>query len=105
LVRRSKTDQEGEGFVKVVAYGSDRATSPVRAAEDSLALSGVAEGAVFRPVNSYGQLGTARLSDFAVAVIIKHLAKSAGLPTPQLAGHSLRAGFVTEPRRTVPTIP
>jgi site-specific recombinase XerD len=31
-----------------------------------------------------------------VAVIIKRLADKAGLPTPQLSGHSLRAGFVTE---------
>jgi integrase len=34
-----------------------------------------------------------------VAVIIKRLAKKAGMPTPQLSGHSLRAGFVTEAKK------
>ena len=99
LVRRSKTDQEGEGLTKVVAYGSDPATCPVRAAEDWLALSGLTEGAVFRPINRHERLGADRLSDFAVAVVVKRLAKKAGLPTPQLSGHSLRAGFVTEAKK------
>jgi site-specific recombinase XerD len=97
--RRSKTDQEGEGFTKVVAYGSDPATCPVRGGIAWFALSGIVEGAVFRPVNRHGQIGAARLSDFAVAVIIKRLAKMAGMPTPQLSGHSLRAGFVTEAKK------
>jgi hypothetical protein len=34
IVRRSKTDQEGEGLTKVIAYGSDPATCPVRALQD-----------------------------------------------------------------------
>jgi integrase len=96
FVRRSKTDQEAEGFTKVIAYGSDPATCPVRGVQDWLALSGIAEGAVFRPINRHEHIGVKRLSDFAVAVIIKRLADKAGLPTPQLSGHSLRAGFVTE---------
>ena len=99
FVRRSKTDQEGEGLTKVVAYGSDPATCPVRAVQDWLALSGIGEGAVFRPVNRHEQIGARRLSDFAVAVIVKRLADKAGLATPQLSGHSLRAGFVTEAKK------
>ena len=34
-----------------------------------------------------------------MAVIIKRLTKKAGLPTPQLSGHSLRSGFVTEAKK------
>jgi integrase len=34
-----------------------------------------------------------------VAVIVKRVAKKAGLATPQLSGHSLRAGFVTEAKK------
>jgi integrase len=99
LVRRSKTDQEGVGLTKVIAFGGDPSTCPVRAAKDWLELSGIVEGPVFRPINRHEQLSNKRLTDFAVAVIIKRTAKKAGLPTPQLSGHSLRAGFVTEAKK------
>lgn len=99
LVRRSKTDQEGAGLIKVIAFGSDPSTCPVRATRDWLELSGIGEGPVFRPINRHEQLSDKRLTDFAVAVIIKRAAKKAGLPTPQLSGHSLRAGFVTEAKK------
>jgi integrase len=45
------------------------------------------------------QLSDQRLTNFAVAFIIKRVAKKAGLATPQLSGHSLRAGFVTEAKK------
>lgn len=92
---RSKTDQEQQGHVKMIAYGSDPATCPVRAIEDWLELSGIVSGPVFRPVNRHGQLGPRALTGHAVAVIVKRAAAKAGLPTPELSGHSLRAGFVT----------
>jgi integrase len=99
LVRRSKTDQEGAGLTKVIAYGGDPTTCPVRAVQDWLELAGIGEGPVFRPINRHEQLSDKRLTDFAVAVIIKRTAKKAGLPTPKLSGHSLRAGFVTEAKK------
>jgi integrase len=99
LVRRSKTDQEGEGLTKMIACGSDPATCPVRAVQDWLALSGISEGPVFRSISRHERLGDKHLSDFAVAVIIKRHAKKAGLSIPQLSGHSLRAGFVTEAKK------
>lgn len=46
IVRSSKTDQEGRGLRKVIAYGSDPATCPVRSLRDWLALAGLTE----RPV-------------------------------------------------------
>jgi integrase len=99
LVRRSKTDQEGAGLLKVIAYGSDPASCPVRALKDWLELAAIGEGPVFRPINRHEQIADKRLTDFAVAFVIKRVAKKAGLPTPQLSGHSLRAGFVTEAKR------
>jgi integrase len=99
LVRRSKTDQEGAGLTKVIAFGGDPSTCPVRATKDWLELAGIGDGPVFRPINRHEQLSAKRLTDFAVAVIIKRAAKKAGLPTPQLSGHSLRAGFVTEAKK------
>jgi integrase len=67
--------------------------------KDWLELSGLVEGPVFRPINRHEHLSDKRLTGFAVAVIIKRLAKKAGLPIPQLSGHSLRAGFVTEAKK------
>lgn len=95
LVARSKTDQEGQGHVKMVAYGSDPETCPVRAVKDWLALSGVSAGAVFRPISRHQKLGPRALTGHAVAIIVKRAAAAAGLSTPDLSGHSLRAGFVT----------
>ena len=95
VVERSKTDQEQRGHLKVIAYGSDPESCPVRALKDWLALSGITQGPVFRPINRHGHLGARALTGHAVAVIVKQRAGAAGLPTPELSGHSLRAGFVT----------
>jgi integrase len=95
FLERSKTDQEQQGHIKMIAYGSDPATCPVRAVKDWLDLSGILKGPVFRPINRHGQLGARALTGHAVAVIVKRAAAEAGLPTPELSGHSLRAGFVT----------
>ena len=77
----------------------DPATCPVRALQDWLELSGIGDGPAFRPFNRHEQLGDQCLTDFAVAFIIKRVADKAGLATPQLSGHSLRAGFVTEAKK------
>lgn len=95
FLERSKTDQEQRGHVKMIAYGSDPATCPVRAVKDWLELSSIADGPIFRPINRHGHLGARGLTGHAVAVIVKRAAADAGLPTPELSGHSLRAGFVT----------
>jgi hypothetical protein len=62
-------------------------------------LAGLGEGPVFRPISRHEHIGAHRLSDHAVAVILKRAAKKAGLSTKQLSGHSLRAGFVTEAKK------
>jgi integrase len=54
---------------------------------------------VFRPINRHEHMSAKRLTGFAVTKIVKRLAKKAGLPIPQLSGHSLRAGFVTEAKK------
>jgi integrase len=95
LVEKSKTDQEQRGHVKVIAYGGDPTTCPVRAVKSWLERSGIVEGPVFRPINRHEQLGARALTGHAVAAIVKRTAADAGLPTPELSGHSLRAGFVT----------
>lgn len=99
VVRRSKTDQEGEGLTKVIAYGSDPATCPVRSLQDWLALAGIGEGPVFRNVDRHGRVSDRRLTDHSVALVVKRAAKTAGLSAELFSGHSLRAGFVTEAKK------
>ena len=99
LVRRSKTDQEGLGLLKIIAYGGDPATCPVRALQDWLGLAEIGEGPVFRRVTKSFRVGDRALTDHSVAVIVKRTAVRVGLNPEKFAGHSLRAGFVTEAKK------
>ncbi len=76
-------------LLEVVAFGSD----PVpRTAKDWLELAGIPDGRAFRPKLRHEQLSIKRLTDHAVVVIVKRTADKAGLATPELSGHLLRAG-------------
>lgn len=94
-VRRSKTDQEGAGERLGLPYGSDPATCPVRAFRAWIEAARIDLGPVFAPIDRHGNLGTTRLSDRAVAEVVKRTAKAAGLDPARFAGHSLRAGLIT----------
>lgn len=94
-VRRSKTDQEGEGASVGLPYGSDPLTCPVRAYRAWLDASGIPRGPVFRPVTKGGALGLRRLSPHAVAAVVKRSAERVGIDPGNLAGHSLRSGMIT----------
>ena len=98
-VRRSKTDQEGEGRQIGVPYGSDPATCPVRTFRRWVASSSLQSGPLFRAVDRHGKLGVTRLSDRAVALIVKRAAEAAGLDAAKVAGHSLRSGMATSAAR------
>lgn len=94
-LERSKTDQVGQGRKIGIPYGSYPATCPVRAYQTWLEVSGIREGALFRSVNRHGQLQDGRLSDKAVALVVKRCAEAAGLDATMYAGHSLRSGLAT----------
>jgi integrase len=94
-LRRSKTDQEGEGRKLGVPYGSNPETCPVRSLQTYLEASGIATGPLFRPVNRHGRLGPRGLSPYSVALVVKRYAGAAGFDGSRYAGHSLRAGLAT----------
>ena len=94
-LRRSKTDQEGQGQKIGIPYGSNPATCPVRALQAWLEASGITEGPLFRSVDRHGNLQPGRLSDKAVALVVKRRAEAVGLDPAKYAGHSLRAGLAT----------
>jgi|SRR5665213_3245714 len=94
-IRRSKTDQEGEGRKIGIPFGSRAVTCPVRVLRAWLDAAGIVGGSLFRSVDRHGKLGTDRLSDRAVAIVVKRAAGLAGLDPEAFAGHSLRSGLAT----------
>jgi site-specific recombinase XerD len=94
-IRRSKTDQEGEGRKIGVPYGSHPATCPVRALQDWLKDCGFTEGPLYRPIDRFNRVAADRLSAASVAEIVKKYAGAVGLKASDFAGHSLRSGLAT----------
>ncbi|MGA8475020.1 MAG: site-specific integrase [Candidatus Cybelea sp.] len=94
-LRRSKTDQEGEGRLIGVPNGSNPVTCPAGAMKAWLDLSGIVDGPLFRSVDRSGNVAPTRLTGAAVALIVKRHAQRIGLDPARFAGHSLRAGFAT----------
>jgi integrase len=98
-LRRSKTDQEGEGRQIAIPHGTHEETCTVRAVHAWLEAAAISEGPIFRPVDRHGRISSKRLSAHAVALIVKRFAESAGMCVKSFSGHSLRAGFVTSAAR------
>jgi integrase len=94
-VRRSKTDQEGEGEVKGVPRKPDPAVCPVVALQGWLDAAGIAEGPIWRRVTRWDTPGSERLTAQSVNLIIKRACRRAGIDDARYAGHSLRSGFAT----------
>jgi integrase len=94
-LRRSKTDQTGEGRKIGIPYGSNPETCPVRVVQAWLEATGLDERAVFRAIDRHGKLRPSRLAAADVARVVKKLALRAGLDPAKYAGHSLRAGHAT----------
>ena len=94
-LRRSKTDQEGQGRRVGIPYGSNPETCPVRTAQTWLETVGIVEGPLFRSINRHGRMLESGLSAIDIARVVKKLAERAGLDPTKYAGHSLRAGHAT----------
>ena len=94
-LRRSKTDQEGEGIVKGIPFGDWAETCPVRALKAWLKAPGLKEGPLFRPLNRHGKIKPKRMNAGDIATVIKRTAAAAGFEAEEFSGHSLRAGLVT----------
>ena len=95
-LRRSKTDQKGQGTKKPIPYGSNPKTCPVRAMQDWLAASGIASGALWRRITKGDHLQPTRLTVWGVLKIIKNTALKAELRPEDFSPHSLRSGLATE---------
>jgi site-specific recombinase XerD len=94
-LRRSKTDQEGEGRKVGLPFGSNPLTCPVRSLRTWLDAAAVVSGPIFRAVDRHANVADTRLTDQSVALVVKRCAKAAGLDPEKYAGHSLRSGLAT----------
>ena len=83
FVKRSKTDQSGEGMTKGIPYFPNKNYCPVISLENWIKESQIKTGKIFN------------MSDKNVALTIKKYTGLAGLDKKKYSGHSLRSGFAT----------
>ena len=83
FIRRSKTDQSGEGMIKAIPYFENKKFCPVTKLKDWINYLNIKSGKIFE------------ISDKSVALIIKNYASFSGLDPNKYGGHSLRSGFAT----------
>ena len=94
-LRRSKTDQFGEGQLKGLPYFTNEKYCPVTNLKNWIYLSKIKTGPIFRRFAKGSTLTSHRLTDQSVALIIKDCLKKAGIENQNFSGHSLRSGFAT----------
>ena len=94
-IRRSKTDQFGEGFTKALPYFDSSQYCPVLSVKKWIEASKITSGPVFRRFSKGSKLSKNRLTDQTVALLIKEYLKLAGIDNKNYSGHSLRSGFAT----------
>ena len=93
---RSKTDQEGEGRVVWLPYGSREQTCPVRALKAWLRVRGDWRGPLFCSVSCRGtEVVGERISGQVICDAVKRLLGRVGADERRYGAHSLRAGMIT----------
>ena len=95
IIRKSKTDQFGEGMTKGLPYFSNQTYCPVLHLKKWIELSNIKKGPLFRRFSKSSNLMNDRLTDQSVALLIKNYLKKAGIENKNYSGHSLRSGFAT----------
>jgi len=94
-IKRSKTDQFGEGSTKGLPYFDNTQYCPVLSLKNWIKISNIKSGPLFRRFSRGSKLSENRLTDQTVAILIKKYLKLAGIDSKNYSGHSLRSGFAT----------
>ena len=94
-IKRSKTDQFGEGSVKALPYFNSSKYCPVISLKNWIEISRIDSGPLFRRFVKGSKLSKSRLTDQTVALLIKKYLNLAGINSKNYSGHSLRSGFAT----------
>jgi site-specific recombinase XerD len=83
FLKRSKTDQSGEGMIKAIPYFKDINFCPIHSLKRWIEISQINKGLIFD------------ISDKMIAILIKKYLSEAGFDSEKYSGHSLRSGFAT----------
>ncbi len=94
-IKRSKTDQFGEGMTKGLPYFANETYCPVSHLKKWIEISNIKDGAIFRRFVKGSLLTSSRLTDQSVVLLIKRYLELAGIENKNYSGHSLRSGFAT----------
>ena len=94
-LKRSKTDQFGEGSVKALPYFDSLKYCPVVSLQKWIEISKINSGPLFRRFIKGSKLSDNRLTDQSVALLIKKYLQLVGIDSKNYSGHSLRSGFAT----------
>ena len=94
-IKRSKTDQFGEGSTKALPYFDSSQYCPVVSLKKWIEITKISTGPVFRRFIKGSKLSDNRLTDQTVALLIKEYLQLAGIDSKNYSGHSLRSGFAT----------
>ena len=94
-LKRSKTDQFGEGSVKALPYFDNSRYCPVISLKKWIEVSSITSESLFRRFSKGSKLTKYRLTDQTVALLIKKYLKLTGIESKNYSGHSLRSGFAT----------
>ena len=94
-LRKSKTDQFGEGLVKGLPYFKNFRYCPVLSIKRWIEISNINSGPLFRRFTKGSNITKNRLTDQTVAILIKKYLELSGIDSKNYSGHSLRSGFAT----------
>ena len=94
-IKRSKTDQFGEGSKKALPYFDNSQYCPVVSLKNWIDKTNINSGPLFRRFSKGSRLTEKRLTDQTVALLIKEYLQLAGIDSKNYSGHSLRSGFAT----------
>ncbi len=94
-IKKSKTDQFGEGMIKGLPYFANEIYCPITNLKQWLEISKIKSGPIFRKFSKGLSLTDKRLTDQTVVLLMKKYLKLAGIDNKNFAGHSLRSGFAT----------
>ena len=94
-IKKSKTDQFGEGMIKGLPYFANETYCPVAHLKKWIKISNIKDGPIFRRFTKGCSLTSNRLTDQSVVLLIKSYLELAGIENKNYSGHSLRSGFAT----------
>jgi site-specific recombinase XerD len=94
-IKKSKTDQFGEGSTKGLPYFDNSQYCPVLSLKNWIEIANLNSGPLFRRFSKGSKLTDNRLTDQTVALLIKKYLKLVGIDSKNYSGHSLRSGFAT----------